>query len=84
MVDVHLNDAPAGVHVNELVNGVRCLPGATGVVVLNTFFGALTRPGYDDPAVVEPFNAPLRAMIPEDAMQTTAAALSRVWRSCGA
>ena len=33
--------------------------------------------------VVEPFDAPLRAVAPKDAVQTTAAALGRVWSSAG-
>ena len=83
VVDVHVNDAPAGVAIDEQVDGVRCLPGETGIINLGIFFNALTRIGYDGPVVVEPFNAPLRAMNPEDAVRTTAEALAKVWREAG-
>ncbi|CAA9582886.1 MAG: hypothetical protein AVDCRST_MAG86-3083 [uncultured Truepera sp.] len=83
VVDVHVNDAPAGIPLNEQVDSVRCLPGETGVVDLNTFLGSLQRIGYDGPVVVEPFNARLRAMPAEDAVRTTADALAKVWREAG-
>ena len=83
VVDVHVNDAPVGVAIGDQVDGVRCLPGETGVVDLNAFFAALRRVGYDGPVVVEPFYAPLRAMAPGDAVRTTAAALAKVWRDAG-
>lgn len=83
VVDVHVNDAPAGVPVDEQVDSVRCLPGSTGVIDLYTFLSTLERVGYDGPVVVEPFNARLRAMTAEDAVRTTAEALDKVWREAG-
>lgn len=83
VVDVHVNDAPAVVPIDQQLDGVRCLPGETGVIDLTTFLGTLKRIGYDGPVVVEPFNAPLRAMAPDDAVRTTAEALSRVWQEAG-
>ena len=83
VVDIHVNDAPAGIPIDEQVDGVRCLPGETGVINLSIFFNSLKRVGYDGPVVVEPFNARLRAMAPEDAVRTTAEALDRVWREAG-
>ena len=83
VVDVHVNDAPTGIPIDEQVDGVRCLPGNTGVVDLDTFLGALTRIGYDGPVVVEPFYAPLRAMTADDAVRTMAEALAKVWREAG-
>ncbi len=52
VVDVHVNDAPAGISINEQVDSVRCLPGETGVIDLSIFFHALKRIGYDGPVVV--------------------------------
>lgn len=83
VVDVHVNDAPVGLPRDEQLDNARSLPGETGVIDIRTFFGALQRIGYDGPVVVEPFNAPLRAMTPEDAVRTTAAALEKVWREAG-
>lgn len=83
VVDVHVNDAPEGLARDEQLDNVRCLPGETGVIDLNSFLGRLQQLGYDGPVVVEPFNAPLRAMAPEDAVRTTAEALGKVWRAAG-
>lgn len=83
VVDVHVNDAPVGLPRDEQLDNVRCLPGETGVIDIHTFLGRLGRIGYDGPVVVEPFNAPLRAMVPEDAVRTTAEALQRVWQGAG-
>lgn len=83
VVDVHVNDAPAGIPIDEQVDTVRRLPGETGVIDLNAFFGALQRVGYDGPVVVEPFNARLKAMLAEDAVRETAEALHKVWRAAG-
>lgn len=83
VVDVHVNDAPVGVSIDEQVDSVRCLPGETGVIDLNAFFGALQRVGYDGPVVVEPFNARLNAMPAEEAVRTTAETLDMVWRDAG-
>ena len=82
-MDVHVHDAPAGVATDEQRDSVRCLPRETGEVDLTAFLGTLARIGDDGPVVVEPFNAPLRAMAPEDAVRTTAAALAQVWREAG-
>jgi sugar phosphate isomerase/epimerase len=83
VVDVHVNDAPAGISIDEQVDSVRCLPGETGVINLNGFLGALQRVGYEGPVVVEPFNSRLNAMPAEDAVRTTAEALYKVWREAG-
>ena len=77
-MDVHVNDAPAGVATGDQMDSVRCLPGETGVIDLNIFLGTLQQVGYDGPVVVEPFNAPLREMAPEEAVRTTAEALDKV------
>ncbi|MBI5800832.1 MAG: sugar phosphate isomerase/epimerase [Verrucomicrobia bacterium] len=55
IVSVDLNDAPLGSPKVELLDRQRELPGATGVIDLTQFFGALTRLGYDGPVRAEPF-----------------------------
>lgn len=56
VVVVHVNDAPQGVHVDELDIRNRCLPGETGVIDLDGFLGALSGMGYDGPVTAEPTN----------------------------
>ena len=83
VVDVHVNDAPAGIPVDEQVDNVRALPGETGVIDIRGFLRALHGLGYDGPVMVEPFSDRVRQMEPEDAVAATAAALERVWRQAG-
>jgi sugar phosphate isomerase/epimerase len=62
VVYVHINDAVAGVDVDEQLDDVRRLPGATGVIDLVGFLRALDRIGYDGPVAVEPFDVSLAAL----------------------
>ena len=80
VVWVHVNDAPAGVPVDELIDNVRKLPGETGVVDVVGFLRALRGIGYDGPVTVEPFSKEVNSLPPEEAARVTAEALDRVWR----
>jgi len=82
-VDVHVNDAPAGVPVDAQVDNVRALPGETGVIDIAGFLGALQAIGYDGPVMVEPFSDKVRKMGADEAVATTKAALDEVWRQAG-
>lgn len=77
VVDVHVNDAPAGIPTDELMDNKRCLPGATGVIDLKGFFAGLEKIGYDGPVTVEPFSEELNAMEDEAAVKATAEALGK-------
>ena len=82
-VDVHVNDAPAGVPVDEQVDNVRALPGETGVIDIAGFLGGLQAIGYDGPVMVEPFSDRVRQMEADEAVATTKAALDAVWKQAG-
>jgi sugar phosphate isomerase/epimerase len=77
---VHVNDAPAGVAVEEQDDLQRALPGATGVIDIAAFLGAVRAGGYDGPVVCEPFEAALEQLPPgaDARVGATAAALSEV------
>ena len=86
VVVVHVNDAPAGIPVDEQEDRVRCLPVATGVIDLAGFMGALRRIGYDGPVTVEPFDQQLNelgASDPKAAARATAESLARLWQVAG-
>lgn len=83
VVDVHLNDAPAGIAADEQVDNVRALPCETGVIDIQGFLGTLAEIGYDGPVMVEPFSERLRRMPPEEAVAATAAALGQAWTRAG-
>src|ERR1700733_8120886 len=49
VVYVHVNDAPRGSTVERQLDGVRLLPGGSGVIDLTGFLGAPEAIGYDGP-----------------------------------
>lgn len=79
VVAVHINDAPAGVPVDEQIDNVRCLPGETGVLDTPGFLKALHTIGYVGPITAEPFSKRVNAMASPDALRTTAEAVRKVW-----
>jgi len=79
VVDVHINDAPAGIPIDEQKDSVRALPGETGVIDLAGFLGALKGINYDGPVMAEPFSERVRQMPPEQAIAVTAQAIDSVW-----
>jgi len=83
VVDVHINDAPAGIPVDEQMDNVRCLPGETGVIPITVFLRSLQEIGYDGPVTPEPFSARLHTLPPEEAVRETAAAVRKVWTAAG-
>ena len=74
-----LNDAPAGVPIDQQQDGRRELPAATGVIDLKAFLGALVQIGYDGPIRAEPFNQQLNAMDNQAALEATAAAMKKAF-----
>lgn len=86
VVMVHVNDAPAGVPVEELIDQERELPLATGVIDLVGFMGALREIGYDGPVMPEPFNKPLEelaAVDPVAAAKEAGRSMDALWRAAG-
>lgn len=79
VVACDLNDAPAGIPVDQQMDGSRELPCATGVIDLKAFLGALVKIGYDGPIRAEPFNKALSAMPAEEAVAATAAAMKKAF-----
>ncbi len=79
VVACDLNDAPAGLAVDEQMDLSRDLPMATGVIDLKAFLGALVEIGYDGPVRAEPFNKPLSQMDNEQALAATAEAMRKAF-----
>ncbi len=79
VVHVHVNDAPAGIPVDEQIDNRRRLPATTGVIDLKGFVNALVRIGYDGPVECEPFDADLRALEERAILEQTRDALDRLW-----
>ncbi len=79
IVAVDLNDAPAGIPVDEQVDSRRELPAATGVIDVAGFLGVLLELEYDGPVRAEPFNRRLNEMGNEEAAAATAEALKKAF-----
>ena len=83
VVACDLNDAPAGVPVDEQIDNRRELPTATGVINVQEFLNVLLEIGYDGPIRAEPFNRKLDQMDDEPAVATTAEAIRKAFKLVG-
>ncbi len=72
IVHIHIDDAPAGVPLAELIDNHRKLPGTTGVIDLDGFMQALADAGYDGPVTAEPFDETVNALPQAEAAAVTA------------
>jgi sugar phosphate isomerase/epimerase len=79
VVSIDLNDAPANVPKDQMVDGKRELPASTGVIDVKAFLGALEKIGFDGPVRVEPFNEAVRQMAPDQAAAAAKAGLSKAF-----
>lgn len=83
VVACDLNDAPAGIPVEEQQDNRRELPAATGVIDIASFLDAVARIGYDGPVRAEPFNQPLRKLDDGPAAKATADAIRKAIEMAG-
>jgi len=83
VVSVDLNDAPAGIAKDQMVDGKRELPAATGIIDGKTFLQSLKRIGFAGPVRAEPFNDAVRRMSPENAAEAAAEALRKAFTAAG-
>lgn len=83
VVNVHVNDAPAGIPIDEQIDNERRLPGETGVLDITRFLGVLRDMAYDGPVTAEPFSARVNALSPPDALRVTSESMHRAWASAG-
>jgi sugar phosphate isomerase/epimerase len=75
---VHLNDAPAGLEIDEQIDDQRMLPGTTGVIDIETFVKALQSLEFDGPVAVEPSNSELNALEPRKRVRAAFESLAAV------
>lgn len=84
VVYVHVNDAPAGVPVDEQLDNVRALPGETGVIDIVGFLRALRTIGYDGPVTPEPFKKELADLPSDEArLRAVGAAMDGIFEKAG-
>lgn len=83
VVACDLNDAPAGIPVDQQVDNRRELPATTGTIDVKSFLSALVEIGYDGPIRAEPFNQPLNEMDNDAACMATSKAISKAFAMVG-
>jgi sugar phosphate isomerase/epimerase len=83
VVHIHINDAPAGIPIDEQVDNVRCLPGETGVIDLVGFLKCLDAIKCEAPVTPEPFSKKLSTMTATEAAKTTSDLFIGVWKKAG-
>jgi sugar phosphate isomerase/epimerase len=79
VVACDLNDAPAGIPVDQQIDNRRELPAATGVINLQGFLTVLLEIGYDGPIRAEPFNRKLDELDDESAVAATAESMRKAF-----
>lgn len=79
IVACDLNDAPAGIAIDEQLDQRRELPCVTGVIDLKGFLSALVELQYDGPVRAEPFNEALNKLANDPAVNATAVAIKRAF-----
>ena len=84
VVYVHVNDAAAGVEIDQQIDNIRDLPGATGVIDITGFLQALKQIGYDGPVTPEPFKKELKDL-PDDGarVKQVGAAMDGIFAKAG-
>jgi len=80
VVDVHINDAPDGVPVDEQIDNIRRLPGETGVIDIVTFLRSLHEIGYTGPVMAEPFRKDLNELPDDEVAKIVAESMEKVWK----
>ena len=83
VVVVHVNDAPAGIAIDEQLDLKRCMPGETGVMDLVGFMKGLVDIRYSGPVIVEPFSERVNDMTAADAARATSDSLREMWEKAG-
>jgi sugar phosphate isomerase/epimerase len=83
VVYVHVNDAPVGIAVEEQLDQVRRLPGATGVIDIAGFLQTLKEIGYDGPVTPEPFEDRFKELTAEEACREAYVSMLDIWRRAG-
>ena len=79
---VHINDAPAGISVDEQQDHIRCLPCETGVIDIAGFMNTLRAIGYRGPVEAEPFDAGLKDLPNDnDRLERAGRAVAKAFRA---
>lgn len=79
VIAVDLNDAPAGIPKDQMMDNRRELPCATGIIDVGGFLSALNQIGYDGPVRAEPFNQAVNHLGKDGACRAAADSLKKAF-----
>lgn len=83
---VHVNDAPAGIEIDEQIDNQRLLPMESGVIPATDMMRKLAAIGYAGPVIAEPFNDRLNELAatnPAAAARETQASIAKLFAASG-
>ncbi len=83
---VHVNDAPAGIEIDEQIDNQRLLPTESGVIPATTMMQKLAEIGFAGPVIAEPFNDRLNELAATDpaaAAKQTQASIAKLFAASG-
>jgi sugar phosphate isomerase/epimerase len=83
IISCDLNDAPAGIEIDNQIDNQRRLPATTGVIDVKGFLDALVKIGFDGSIMAEPFDDTLNAMGDDEALKLTSDAMKRAFSLVG-
>jgi len=83
IIYVHINDAPAGIEIDNQIDNARALPGETGVVPLAEMLRILKDMGYEGPVTPEPFSKKLEGVSPQEAAGIAIESVNKLWQEAG-
>jgi len=84
VVYVHVNDAPRGTAIDEQLDNIRDLPGATSVIDIAGFLRTLKEIGYDGPVTPEPFKNALKELPNDEArLKLVGKSMDDIFRKAG-
>jgi sugar phosphate isomerase/epimerase len=84
VVYVHVNDAPKNIAIDDQLDNIRDLPGATSVIDIAGFLRTLKEIGYDGPVTPEPFKKELKDLPSDEArLRMVGKAMEEIFAKAG-
>lgn len=83
---VHVNDAPAGIDIDEQIDSARLLPMESGVIDAPAMIAKLDQIGFNGPVIAEPFSQRINTIAETDpvaAATETSQSIKKLFRAAG-
>ena len=83
---VHVNDAPAGIDIDEQIDSARLLPMESGVIDAPAMIAKLDQIGFNGPVIAEPFSQRINTIAETDpvaAATETSQSIRKLFKAAG-